>query len=172
MISLIIWRHKTYAASNGLASGTSYEEAVIHGAMEVMERDAHSYFLIDTFVLNKSPRVLDFKTLPKDIKKLVRKIERQYQNSVVILELPSRFGVSAYMAFFLNADFEINPRGCGASLNAHYALERSIYELVQLYNLNHGHYLNGNIEQSLLKNNRLIETILRFDLSSVFEKNT
>jgi ribosomal protein S12 methylthiotransferase accessory factor len=160
-----------YAASNGLAIGATYEESVIHGALEIIERDAYSYFLIDTYLLNKSPLVLNIKTLPTDIISLIDHIEKNYLNKMIILKMPSRFGVHAYLATFLNKTFEIQPRGTGASLNAKYALERAIFELIQTYNLMHGSYIESKINMQRLNNNILIKNFLELNLSRFYQNS-
>lgn len=152
-----------YAASNGLSSGASYEESVIHGALELIERDAYSYFLIDTYILNKSPIMIKIETLPDDLIFLTNKIEENYSNKVIILQMPSRFGVYVFLATFQGKVFGIQPRGAGASLNAKHALERALHELVQTYNLMYGSYIENKIIDERLDNNSLIKKFLEFD---------
>lgn len=159
-----------YSASNGVASGASYEESVIHGALELIERDAYSYFLIDLFILNKSPYIIDKNTLSDDVNSLIKEIEKNYNSKIIIFELSSRFDVHVYHAVFQNTEFEIRPRGTGASLNKRYALERAIYELVQSYNLMHGSYVENHINQEKLQNNTLIKNFLEFDVKKIMRK--
>ena len=160
-----------YAASNGLASGATYEESVIHGALEIIERDAYSYFLIDTYFLNKTPLVLNKKTLSADLISLIDRIEKNYINKIIIIKMPSRFGAHAYLATFLDKTFEIQPRGTGASLNAKHALERALFELIQTYNLMHGSYIESKMNKQLLNNNILIKNFLELNLSR-FHQNS
>jgi YcaO-like protein with predicted kinase domain len=161
---------KVYAAGNGLASGTTFEESVIHGALELIERDAYSYFLVDTYLLNKPPQIVNKQLLPSDLMILVDNIEKNYNNQIVILKMPSRFGVYAYIATFLDKEFSIPPRGGGASLNSRYALERAVLELVQSYNLSHGNYVKSEINSKKLDNHFLIKNFLEFNLHRFLEK--
>ena len=156
-----------YAASNGLASGTSYEEAVIHAALEVLERDAYSYLLIDTFILKKPINIINNQSLPPDILNLLNEIENDYLSQVFIIQMPSRYGVHAYIATFSAEEFEIQPHGSGASLNAKYAIERAVFELVQSYNLMKAGIFPVNIDLSKAKGRQLIHASLKFDLKEM-----
>lgn len=102
--------------------------------------------------------------MPEDLKCLVEKMEESFQNEVVILETPSRFGVHAYVATFLDPVFELQPRGGGASLNSKNALERSLYELIQTHHQMDGQYVENSINQAALKNNSLIRNFMQFDV--------
>lgn len=156
-----------YAASNGLASGTCYDEAVLHGVLEVIERDAFSYFLIDTFILNKSPRIIAKNSLPTEIITLIKNVEHNYANKIVIIEIPSRFDIPVYQALFLHQDFELKARGTGAALNRKSAIERAIFELIQIYNLSQENYIENKIDKKQLDNNELIRKILNFEIQKL-----
>lgn len=65
-----------YSSSNGLSSGATYEESVIHGTLELLERDAYSYFLVDTYILNKEPLIINPEILPGYLLDLVMQIEK------------------------------------------------------------------------------------------------
>jgi YcaO-like protein with predicted kinase domain len=161
-----------YAASNGVASGSCYEEAVIHGALEILERDAYSYLLIDTFILKKPLRLINLQSLPSDLISVIERIEKNFNNPVKIIQMPSRFGVHAYLATFLNKEFVIQPRGAGASLNARYAVERAIYELIQTYHLMHGEYVESDIHKDKLNNNSLMKDIMEFDCREIIDNTS
>lgn len=159
-----------FAASNGLASEVSYEKSVIHGTLELLERDACSYFLIDTFLLNKPLTIVNHSKLPYDLQDYIQQVETKLENSIVIIKLPSRFGVEAYLATFLNQEFEIQARGSGASLNAREAVERALCELTQTYVLTNGDYYPKLINQQLCQNVRLIQKMLQFDIKSLLDR--
>lgn len=155
---------EVYSSSNGLSSGSTYEESVIHGALEILERDAYSYFLIDTYLLNKQPHIVDKKTLPNPIAAYVEQIEKNLNNQVIIIKMPSRFGVECFLATFQHSEFSFKPRGSGASLSTHYAIERAVYELVQSHLLMHGNYFANTIDPVRLKTNQLIKNFLQLNL--------
>ncbi len=159
-----------YAASTGLASGGSYEEAVIHAALEIIERDALSYFSIDCCILNKPVTLINHDTLPEDTRELIKKIEFDYQNEILIMNLPSRYGAEVYVANFRYPTFEVRPCGSGASLQSKHALERAVHELSQSYNLMDGDYLETTIDRENLNYNSLIENVLQADLEDLIVK--
>jgi ribosomal protein S12 methylthiotransferase accessory factor len=160
-----------YAASNGLASGATYEESVIHGILEILERDAASYFLIDAYILNKSSWIINKQSLPDDLRYFISEIEKNYRNEIVIFQMPSRFGVYVYHATFLERVHGIQPRGSGASLNTKSAMERAICELVQSYNLMHGDYVENQINIQEMGDNEIIKNFLEFDVGIILTKN-
>lgn len=159
-----------FAASNGLANGATYEDALIHSVLEILERDAYSYLLIDTFILKKPVYIIDKQSLPTDLLELVYKIENDFQDELVILQMPSRFNVFAYCAAFTNKKFPVQPRGSGASLNRRIALERSIYECIQTYNLMQNHFQDSHIANNKQSDSALVRDILTFDIAKLLQQ--
>jgi ribosomal protein S12 methylthiotransferase accessory factor len=158
-----------YSSSNGLASGSTYEEALIHAILELMERDAYSYFLIDTYVLKKAPLKIDKNMLPVDLHELIKVIEKNHHNRIIIIKMYSRYGIEAYLAVFQKNNFQLRPRGFGASLVPRHAIERAISELVQSYNLMQGNYDTNQINKARLNKNVLINSFLKLDLKKTVE---
>lgn len=84
--------------TNGLCSGNTKLEAVIHGVCEVLERDVKSFDII-----NDSSCLVDINTEPETIKALRKKIE----SAGLILSLrktPNEFNLPYYSAFVLEPD--------------------------------------------------------------------
>lgn len=122
-----------YSSNNGTAAGTDDAEAVVHSLGEVVERDALSRFLIETFLrVNPLPiRLLDLQRLPLESRALVASAEKELGAKVNIVMLANEFGVPVFLAVSERCKGMIRPRGSGASLDRAYALERAVLELVQ-----------------------------------------
>lgn len=121
------------ANDSGVASGTNMLEASIHALNELVERDAHSLFLIEAFIKNKNQRIklIEKSSLPATQKDIVNKIEYQYDEDLMIFDITSGIGIPVIYVSMTKQPFMIQPSGCGASLKAEYALERALLESLQ-----------------------------------------
>jgi ribosomal protein S12 methylthiotransferase accessory factor len=135
---------------SGVASGTNMTEASIHALNELVERDAHSLFLIEAFIKNKNHdiRLIDKKTLPHAQQKIVNKIEEQYNDNLMIFDITSEIGIPVIYVSMTKQPLLIQPSGCGASLRAEYALERALLEALQPVHI-HNEKLADNQQQIL-----------------------
>ncbi len=133
---------KTYIAwidSNGLASGNNIEEAVLHGILEIVERDA--------LVINEYNRLplddISPETLPDSIRPLVDRLDRDgflcfFKGASTDIPIPT-------VAAFLTQ--ESDPSHCAMAFGCHLdpslALSRSLTEAVQLLppTVNHKEWL-------------------------------
>ncbi|HEV2613604.1 MAG TPA: YcaO-like family protein [Gammaproteobacteria bacterium] len=160
-----------YCASNGLASGSTVEDALMHSVLELIERDAHSYFFIDTFLLNKKITAIQHDSLPEKIFKLVKKFEKAFSDELVLIHIPSRYDVPVYCAAFVNYTFENCPRGAGAALNPVVAMERAIYEAVQSCNLMQNNYLSQKLGENTLFQKNLAKNSASFPIKTLIQHN-
>jgi ribosomal protein S12 methylthiotransferase accessory factor len=123
--------------TNGAASGCTFTEALIHAIAEILERDSYSLFLVRHF-LNPNPEPLNeiiTSSLPIDIQRLIATIELEIQSKITIFKLPNELDFPVFLAFFKN-EMSIFPfKGFGASMDAAYAIERALLEMIQTYNL-------------------------------------
>jgi ribosomal protein S12 methylthiotransferase accessory factor len=116
-----------YAFDNGTATGVSRAEALLHGLLEVIERDALSHALLDWYLGKSSPiRVIDPVGLSPELRNLHRDI-----GPVLLAEITSDLAVPAYCAIPAVAGEHPGVLGSGASLRAGYAMERALTELAQ-----------------------------------------
>ena len=136
------------ADDSGVASGTNMTEASIHALNELVERDAHSLFLIEAFIKNKNQRIrlIDKKTLPLAQQTIVKTIERQYQDDLMLFDISSDIGIPVIYVSMTKQALLIQPSGCGASLRAEYALERALLEALQPVHI-HNEKLTDNQQQ-------------------------
>ncbi|MBC7384725.1 MAG: YcaO-like family protein [Cryobacterium sp.] len=148
-------------SDSGTASGTTFEEASIHAMNELIERHAYSKFLMDHFLVpttldigDKTPFLIDNQSLPSEIKNVVTTIETDYADNLRIFNLPNELGVPSFFASFTRQPFPLQPRGCGTSLHAPYAMERAVLETLQPLQVSNEH-LKANQKQ-------VIENFYRF----------
>jgi ribosomal protein S12 methylthiotransferase accessory factor len=114
--------------TNGLCSGNSLLEAVIHGICEVLERDVKSFGLIDD-----RSRLVSLETAPKVIKDLEAAI-RSAGLQLVVRESPNAYGLPFVAAYVLepnDTDAIAIADGFGLHPIAEVAAIRAIAEAAQ-----------------------------------------
>lgn len=138
------------ACDSGTASGTSRVEASLHALNELIERDAYSLFLIQTFMLNMQLRLINKKTIPTYLQDTVAKIEAQYSEELILVDMTSDIGVPTICVAMTKQSMLIQPIGCGTSLNREYALERALLESLQPLHIYNEHLFAN--QQQILAN--------------------
>lgn len=129
---------RRYSSNSGTAIGRSFTEAAVHSVCELIERDALSLFLLDTFVRKGAPqiRLVDQTTLPADLQAVVTAAEQEIADNIHICEITSAIGVPAFICVPASSeDGGFCQYGSGASLSERYALLRAVTELCQLNHL-------------------------------------
>jgi len=116
---------------SGCASGSTFDEAIVHALNEAIERDATSLFLYNGFVRNNDVRIVDKTTVPGYLGDYLSIIENEYNDELFIIDITSDIGVPCFCVTFSKYDAPIMPKGYGASLSATYALERALLESLQ-----------------------------------------
>ena len=116
---------------SGCASGSTFDEAMVHALNEAIERDATSLFLYNGFIRNNNIRIVDKTTIPEYLKYYLASIESQYDDELFIIDITSDIGVPCFCVTFSKYNAPIMPKGYGASLCAAYALERALLESLQ-----------------------------------------
>lgn len=125
-----------YSSNNGTAIGLGTTEALIHGISEVVERDALSCFLLQTFVAKrpKPIRLIARDRLPFELADLLREAEKIIGQNIRLLDITTDLLIPAILASS-TTDRGVPFVGSGASLSKSYAVERSLLELVQSFHL-------------------------------------
>ena len=123
---------------SGCASGSTFDEAMVHALNEAIERDATSLFLYNGFIRNNEVRIVDKATIPDYLKYYLTSIEREYNDELFIIDITSDIGVPCFCVTFSKYHAPIVPKGYGASLCATYALERALLESLQPVHLRNG----------------------------------
>ena len=121
-------------STNGLASGNSLEEAIVHGLYEMIER--HSIMEVNKMNFEeKSARTLKLATIQKapHIEELVKRIDEAGYN-LEVLACHGRLGIPTFKAF-IQAHDPLKTNSVSQGSGAHYlpevALSRAITEAVQ-----------------------------------------
>lgn len=117
-------------STNGLASGNTIEEAILHALCEVLERDLRTMSKAEN-----SAKVVDLSTIPEDFKatQLINKIHDSGLN-LVVRTVKNDYGVTYFEAYIIDPCIE-NPIslsfGSSAHIDTDIALVRAISEAAQ-----------------------------------------
>jgi len=158
--------------SNGVAIGCSYEESMLHAILEILERDAVSLFLINTF-LTQSPQkihLMDQKTLPQNMQQQIEVITQNNPIKLYIIELPNDFNIPTYCVSIHVVDKSYAFRGYSASFNAATAVKSALLEAIESYN-NPAETANIILTFKLLENWPHFVKCVLFDIPELLEKN-
>ncbi|WP_419998777.1 TOMM precursor leader peptide-binding protein [Streptomyces boninensis] len=123
-------RRFLHADSNGNAAGSSLEDAVLQGFLELVERDA-----VALWWYNRTPLpAVDLHTTADLWTEELLAVHRGLHREVWALDLTSDFGIPVYAALSRRTDKEAEDIvfGFGAHLDARIALRRALTELNQL----------------------------------------
>ncbi|WP_328581127.1 TOMM precursor leader peptide-binding protein [Streptomyces sp. NBC_00370] len=123
-------RRFAHADSNGNAAGSSLEDAVLQGFLELVERDAVALWWYNR---TRQPAV-DLDTAADPWTDELRQVHRSLGREVWALDLTSDFGIPVFVALSRRTDkpAEDIVFGFGAHFDARIALRRSLTELNQL----------------------------------------
>jgi ribosomal protein S12 methylthiotransferase accessory factor len=125
-----------YSSGSGAAAGVSLSEALVHGMLELIERDGTSLSFIDWFVTRQAgPRLLPRRLLPPRLQHLVRQADEELGAETLVVETTSELGIPSFLATTRTRNLTFHPFGAGASLVPAYAIERALTELLQFKRL-------------------------------------
>jgi ribosomal protein S12 methylthiotransferase accessory factor len=123
-------RAARYCTSNGVAAGLSAADALLHGLLELAERDAVGALLLDAMAGRKHGAAISLTAVPA-LETFRRAVGARFGVDVEVRRLESVFG-QVVLAWSSAED----GRGCrivgaGASWDLAYAADRALLELVQ-----------------------------------------
>ncbi|TDO60866.1 ribosomal protein S12 methylthiotransferase accessory factor [Kribbella sp. VKM Ac-2571] len=134
------WAYVKYASTTGSASGMELDDALLHGLLECIERDAISLALL-SLATDQAPTdqsspgvsiaIVDPRSLPEDLATLRRQIAELDGTDPLLLRITTDLGVPTYFALSGGHD-RVGKFGGGSSLSSHYAAERALSELLQI----------------------------------------
>jgi ribosomal protein S12 methylthiotransferase accessory factor len=131
---------RRYSTNSGTAAGLSRSEALLHGLLEVIERDAIGIELLRTVIRRDAFPVREVlrSTIPNAIAALWDAIETETDGTLVAWNITTDIGVSTILAALsLRGGGGGRYFGSGASLSSEYALERASLEAVQSFHAHH-----------------------------------
>lgn len=129
------WEYAKYSTTTGSASGIELSDALLHGLLECIERDAVSLGLLSLGLGGGSKSVtvsrIDPRSLPADLAALYRRSTEASGNEPILLSIATDLHVPTFLAID-GGDDRIGRHGSGSSLSLHYAAERALGELIQI----------------------------------------
>ncbi len=138
----LLWRSHDTGSSFGL----TYNEALLHGITEWIEKHSFSLFILAHCFENGSNHevnYIDKDSLPKHISEAIKHIETQFNDDLSIILLTNDFDIPCILTLFnRQTDCIVQPKGLACSLHRQYAVEKSIFEALQCRLLR-----NSNAEQ-------------------------
>ena len=127
----LVWRsHDT-----GSSFGMTYNEALLHGMTEWIEKHSFSSFLLACCFETGSDYEITYickDSLPPHLYALVEHIETQFDDDLSIIKLSNDFDIPCILTTFnRQRDCIVQPKGLACSLHRQYAVEKSIFEALQ-----------------------------------------
>lgn len=145
-----------YSTNSGTASGANLYDAILHGLLELIERDAIGLEFVRS-ILRPNPRsvsVVNIESVPNHIIKLIRDAEIETKGIVKIFDVTSDLKIPSYMTSITIGDPIKNRHfGSGCSLFSAYAIERSILEAVQVFHLRNNFGIRPQIKFKEIRKN-------------------
>lgn len=140
-------------ASTGVASGSTLEDAILHGLFEVIEHDAWMIGQSNPYILP----IVDYNSSSNPaIKEMVLKI-RSMGYDIITRDYTNDLGIPVYRTYITNRNnySQYSYNGLGCHVNPEIALERSITEAIQFCDS-----LFGGSETSLVTNDVLSTSLV------------
>ena len=148
------------ADSNGCAAGNTLEEAILHGFLELVERDAFAIWWYNRLRL---PQV-DLTSFGDEYLASANEYYGRRQREMWVLDVTSDFGIPVFVAISRRTDKEAEDilYGAGAHTDPHIAALRAVCELNQCLQWiegpgrqEAGHAVNDPVSQSWWRDGRL-----------------
>lgn len=155
--------------TNGIATGSTFTESLIHAILEVIERHSTSLFLISTFIKGKNPKIIDMNTLPKKQKEIADHLIRETGFNLTIFHMPNEMNLPSYGAVLHRNDVKYPIKGYGASLDPSYAVQRAMLEAVEAYHADENHTEMETVS-ALLAKWPILKKCAYFDLPHLIKK--
>jgi ribosomal protein S12 methylthiotransferase accessory factor len=122
------------ATTNGIASGCTPSEAMVHAILELIERHSISLFLIRTFLKKPiQPQLIDWTTLPQHLQQLIQHLRDETGYELLLFPLANELDVPVYGCLLHHDSLEYIIKGFGASLDPAYAAERALLEALETF---------------------------------------
>lgn len=122
-----------YSCNSGTASGLNENEAILHGLLELIERDAIGVFLLESIINSKNNylvRIINKETLPNRLKEKLVSCEKESNGKFTIIDITTELNIPSILV-----KMELNNGAVffasGSSLSLEYSIERALVEAVQ-----------------------------------------
>lgn len=122
-----------YSSNSGVASGSDLNEALLHGLLELIERDAIGIEMLTTIFkgVPNAVRIFNNDGLPEYIKETISSLEVEHGCNIKIFYIATDLNIPVSLCRLKSSNGEQQWFGAGASLQIDIAIIRSILESVQ-----------------------------------------
>jgi ribosomal protein S12 methylthiotransferase accessory factor len=122
---------RRYGTNSGTASGLSVDDALLHGILELVERDALGITLLQTIfaATPAAAKEIDREAIPEPISAVLTLAEQETGAKSFLWDVTSNLKIPAMLCALDVGDFCFF--GSGAALSSSYAAQRAILEAVQ-----------------------------------------
>lgn len=171
----IFYNSLKYSSTTGGSTGLNLNDAILHGILEVIERDAISLFALESFYNNNKEKfeIIPFDFLNEKNKELFNEIKDNF-GDLIILDITTDLEVPVIHSLLLDYSFGFPITGQGCSLDIDYAIERSLLELKQSIYVTPKHQVNtiiNNLKTYAKEHNIKFHTIAYSYNPSIFRNN-
>ena len=127
-----------FATNNGTATGVNLEEALLHGILEIVERDSLSiHFLKHFMVSNDEPLCILPESFLNDKNSTILNHLKSIFDEVQMVNITTNLKIPSVLVIGRVTENEFPFIGTGTSLDSQYAIERALTESLQSYHLKH-----------------------------------
>lgn len=123
-----------YSTNSGTAAGLDEAEAVLHGMLELIERDSLGLCLIKCVIkkFGITVKTINHQSLPHNLRSIVELAIKETKGSITLFDITSDLGIPTVLAEIDRQVDGVRPYyATGASLSKAYAVERAVLEAVQ-----------------------------------------
>ncbi|WP_447499866.1 YcaO-like family protein [Acinetobacter oleivorans] len=130
---------KKYSTNSGTSSGLSFYDSVLHGLLEIIERDAIGVELIKTIFKKKPDPVREFNLnkLSRNSYELKKLVELETKGKITLFNITTDIGIPVILSSVCVKANGVDYCyfGSGASLFIENAIERALLESVQSFHI-------------------------------------
>lgn len=123
-----------YGTGTGSAAGSTFDEAVLHGLLETVERDSLARFFLSRFKLGVHAEqcLVDDSLISAPLMDALRELVGRTRRTMRLFDLRTEISIPVYMAESRGPGAPFGVFGCGCSHDSAYAVERAVTELIQM----------------------------------------
>ena len=126
-----------YCSNSGVAIGNSATEAIVHGALEAVERESISQLLIKVFLYRDRSisKFVEQSSLPEELASLIFEATHRIGSKVELVRVYGSYDFPVFCASVHDPQAVCQYAGFGASLYPEYAARRAISELIRGFDI-------------------------------------
>lgn len=130
-------KYLRYSSGLGTAAGTTFDQAVTHGLLELVEHDSLGLAFLSWFVGGRPPSVVRRDALPAEVATVVAALETTANRRIRLVDITTDLGIASYLAVMDAAPGDIPIQGSAARCDPIDAAIKAVGEVEQMWSL-HG----------------------------------